>query len=85
MELAVAALERLGDALDGVDNIQTGDEVHVYTGRVADQTKNGLEFTLRDMDAQTLSFQPFDQLVALFFLYTVFQYDDHCVGLRLFL
>lgn len=34
---AVAALERLGHALDAVDNVEAGDEVHIDARRVADE------------------------------------------------
>ena len=83
MKFAVAAFERFGDSFDGIHDLQTGNEIHVHMGRVTDKTQNRLIFTLRYVDAQSLVLQPLNELGAFFFLYAVFQYNDHGFCLRL--
>ena len=81
MELAVAALERLRDALDGINDAKTGDKVHIDPARVAHETENGLILADGGVDLQSLLLQPVNKLVFLLFGSAVFQNDDH----RLFL
>ena len=77
MKFAVAAPEGLGHALDGVNNVKAADQIRVHGRGIADQTENGMEFPLGDVDRQTLLAQPVDQLLFLFLLYTAFEYNDH--------
>ena len=81
MELAVAALERLRDALDGIYDSETGDKVHIDPARVTHKTENGLILADGGVDLQSLLLQPVNKLVFLLFGSAVFQNDDH----RLFL
>ena len=81
VELAVAALERLRDALDGIDDAETRNKIHVDPARVTHETKYGLILADRGVDLQSLLLQPVDKLVFLLFGSAVFQNDDH----RLFL
>ena len=77
MELAVAALEGLCHALDGVDDAQTLDQVHVDARRVADQAQHGLVLALGDVHAKALIFEPVDKLLALVLFCATLEYDDH--------
>ena len=81
VELAVAALERLRDALDGINDAETGDKVHIDPARVTHKTENGLILADGGVDLQSLLLQPVNKLVFLLFGSAVFQNDDH----RLFL
>lgn len=81
VELAVAALERLRDALDGIYDAKTGDKVHIDPARVTHETENGLILADGGVDLQSLLLQPVNKLVFLLFGSAVFQNDDH----RLFL
>ena len=82
VELAVAALEGLGHALDAVDDAEARDQVHVHAGRVADEAEHGLVFALGNVDGQALALEPVDELLALCCFHAMFEYDDHDVYLR---
>ena len=77
MELAVAALEGLGHAFDGIDDAEALDEIHVNARRVADQPQNGLICALGNVHAEALILEPADELLALVCFRTMFEYDDH--------
>ena len=77
MELSVAALEGLGHALDGVDDAEALNEIHIDARRIADQTQHGLVLALGDMHAKSLIFEPVDELLALVCFRAMLEYDDH--------
>ena len=77
VELAVAALERLRYALDGVNDTQALDEIHVNARRIADQSQHGLIRALGNVNAQSLIFEPADELLALVRFCPMLEYDDH--------
>ena len=84
MVFAVAALERLGHALDTVDDVEAGDEVHIDARRVADEAKDRLITALGDVDVQAKIFQPADELVTALLGDAVLQDYDHNVILLIF-
>ena len=82
VELAVAALEWLGHALDTVNDAEAADQIHIHAGRVADEAEHGLIFALGNVDGQALTLEPVDELLALCGFHAMFEYDDHDVYLR---
>ena len=82
VELAVAALERVGHALDGIDDIQTFQQRHIDPARIADQTQHGLILAERGMHVNILVPQPVDELISLFLGDVVLQYDNHGFDLQ---
>ena len=72
MELAVAAFERIGDTLDGIDDIQALQQRHINPAGISDQPKNGLILAKRGVNVDILIPQPVDKLVSLFFRDIVF-------------
>ena len=77
MVFAVAALERLGHALDTVDDVEAGDEVHI-------EAEDRLIIALGDVDVQAKIFQPADELVTALLGDAVLQDYDHNVILLIF-
>ena len=64
---AAAALERLGNGLDRIHDIEAGHQIPVNVGGVTDQTQHGLIGAPGNMDLHALLFQPADQSAAFFF------------------
>ena len=81
---AVAALERLGHALDTVDDVEAGDKIHIDARRVADESEDRLIIALGDVDVQAKIFQPADELVTALLGDAVLQDYDHNVILLIF-
>ena len=82
VELAVAALEWLGHALDTVNDAEAADQIHIHAGRVADEAEHGLIFALGNVDGQALTLEPVDELLTLCGFHAMFKYDDHDDYLR---
>ena len=83
LELPVAALERLRDALDGINDAKARDKVHIDPARVAHKTEDGLILADGGVDPQSLLLQPVNKLVFLLFCSTVFQNYDHRISLQI--
>ena len=77
MEFSVAAFEGVAYGLDGVNDIETCNEVLVHLRGVADKTENGLIAAYGDVDINALTFQPSDKLLLFFFLSSVLQNYYH--------
>ena len=58
MELAVGALERLGDALHTLDDVHGLEQERVDLGRVAYQADDGLVLAARDVGFESLFLNP---------------------------
>ena len=82
MELAVAAFEGIGDPLDGVDDLQTFQQRHIQTARIADKAKDRLVFAQRRMHVKTLRLEPVDELISLFLGNVVLQNHNHVGDLQ---
>ena len=83
VELAVAALEGLGDPLYGFHDLQTAHQVHVHPAGVAYEAQDGLIGAHGDVDLQSQVFQPANELVPLVVGHAVFEYNYHFSVLRL--
>ena len=62
VELAVGALERLGDALYALDDVHGLEQERVDLGRVAHQADDGLVLAARDVGLETLLLNPADDV-----------------------
>ena len=82
VELAVAAFEGIGDPLDGVDDLQTFQQRHIQTARIADKAKDRLVFAQRRMHVKTLRLEPVDELISLFLGNVVLQNHNHVGDLQ---
>ena len=65
VEFAVGALERLRDALHGLDHVEALQKLGVDFACIADQTDDCAELPHRDMHIQTSALEPTDQIVDL--------------------
>ena len=83
VKLAVAALERLRNALNGINDAKARDKVHIDPARVAHETEDGLILADGGVDPQSLLLQPVNKLVFLLFGSTVFQNYDHRFSLQI--
>jgi len=77
VELAVGALEGLGDALDSLDDVHALDEVGVNLGRVAHEADDRGVVTLRDVGGQALALDPAHEMVYLLRRCRVLDDCDH--------
>ena len=85
VEFAVRVLERFLDALYALHDVERTYEVLVHDGSVADEPHNCGVVALAHMDVQPQSFYPFDEVVHLFFVGIVFDYDNHfCLSFNAF-
>ncbi len=62
VELAVGALERLGDALHTLDDVHGLEQERVDLGRVAHQADDGLVLAARDVGLESLFLDPADDV-----------------------
>lgn len=62
VELAVGALERLGDALHALDDIHGLEQERVDLGRIAHQADDRLVLAARDIGLQPLFLNPADDM-----------------------
>ena len=62
VELAVGALERLGDALHALDDVHGLEQERVDLGGVSHETDNGLVLTARDVGLQAFFLNPADDM-----------------------
>ena len=62
VELAVGALERLGDALYALDDVHRLEQERVDLGRIAHQADDRLVLAARDIGLQTLFLNPADDM-----------------------
>ena len=62
MELAICALERLGDALHALDDIHGLEQERVDLGRIAHQADNSLVLAARDVGLQAFFLNPADDM-----------------------
>ena len=79
MEFAAGFFERLAHALDGIDDRQAFNQLHIHMGGVADKSEDRVLAALGDVDLEVLGFQPGDKVVALLPGYAGLQYCDHGV------
>ena len=82
VELTVAAFERVGNALDGIDDIQTFQKGHINPACIANQPQNGLILAERGVHIDLLVPQPGNELIPLFVRDVVLQYDNHGFDLQ---
>ena len=62
VELAVGALERLGDALYALDDVHGLEQERVDFGRVAHQADDGLVLAARDVGLESFFLDPADNV-----------------------
>ena len=77
VEFAVGALEGLLDALDGLHDVQRGDQVHVHSAGVADQADDGVVLALGDVQPEAVALQPVRQVLHLVFVHLVLEQYNH--------
>ncbi len=62
MEFAVCALKGFGYALNRFHDVKACNKVGIHLAGIADQTEHGLEFSLRNMYAESETLEPVNQL-----------------------
>ena len=80
VELAVGALEGLGDALHAVDDVHALDEKRVDLRGVSHETDDGLARALRDVCAQALALDPVYEVAYLVLGCAFLDDSDHAVS-----
>ena len=77
VEFAVGIFVRFLDAGNAVDDFQRFDEFNIYTGRITNQTDDGVGIAFGEVEMKVHRFEPIGQLLNLCLVCILSEFNNH--------